>query len=182
MLVSCLDCGKEFSYNWEEMRIDAAEPLVGFRTQRMAASWLRSARAAFTNAVVDSHCFLSEQHSSTKLNSAICSTIETVANFWYLQPTGFRTVLSGVRLSLYKRRGTQWPPIAKMKAGIQAANISLKKIVNAAVHEVNVLQAQRTLRSGVATAELFRDGRPGTAPIAIAARGIQSEAQAAHRL
>jgi len=37
MLVSCLDCGKEFSYNWEEMRIDAAEPLVGFRTQRLAA-------------------------------------------------------------------------------------------------------------------------------------------------
>lgn len=153
MLVSCLDCGKEFSYNWEEMRIDAAEPLVGFRTQRMAASWLRSARAAFTNAAVDSYRFLSEQHLSTMLNSAICGGIETVASFWYLQPAGFRTVLSSVQLRLHKRRGTKWPAVVRIKERIQAAIISLAKIVHTAVHRVNQ-------SDGVATAEISSDCAP----------------------
>src|SRR5260370_247372 len=69
--VICLDGGKEFSYNWKEMRIETAEPLVGFRMQRIAASWLRSARAALIDAAVDSYRFLSEQNASTKLSSAI---------------------------------------------------------------------------------------------------------------
>ncbi len=170
MLVSCLDCGKEFSYNWEEMRIDAAEPLVGFRAQRIAAFWFSSARAAFNNAAVDSYRFLSEQHPSTKLISAICSGIETMASIWYLQPPGFRTVLAAVQLRLHRRRGLKWPLIVKIEAGIQTANLSLKKIVNTAVHEASVLHAQQRLRRGAGNAELFFNGRPGTATIAAAAR------------
>jgi hypothetical protein len=116
--VICLDCGKEFSYNWEEMRIETAEPLGGFRMQRIATSWLRSARAALINAAVDSYRFLSEQNASTKLSSVICSGIETVASVWYLQPAAFRTVLSGVQLRLCKRRSTKWPVLVKITARI----------------------------------------------------------------
>jgi hypothetical protein len=130
--VICLDCGKKFSYNWEEMRIAAAEPLVGFRMQRIAASWLTSARSALINAAVDSRRFLSDQNVSTKLSSAICSGIETVARVWYVHPAAFRTVLSGTQLKLCKRWSTQWPAIANVKARIQVAIIDLKKIVNIA--------------------------------------------------
>jgi len=94
---------QEVSYNWEEMRIDVAEPLVGFRMQRIAASWRRSACSALINAAVDSHRFLSDQNVSMKLSSAIRSGIETVASVWYVQPATFRTVLSGAQLRLCKR-------------------------------------------------------------------------------
>ena len=43
--VICLDCGKEFAYNWEEMRIEAAEPPAGFKVKRMVAVWIKSVRA-----------------------------------------------------------------------------------------------------------------------------------------
>jgi|ERR1051326_5202979 hypothetical protein len=176
--VICFDCGKEFSYNWEEMRIEAAEPLVGLRTQRIAISWIRSARAALAgcgrtqkhrflwarlrigapcsqplteprpqgakqlgafsrtllaNAAARSYHFLSAQNASTKLTSAICSGIETAASFWYLQPAGFRTVLSRVQVRLYKRGSTKWPAIVKIEVRIQAAIISLKKIVKQSI-------------------------------------------------
>jgi hypothetical protein len=137
--VICLDCGKEFAYNWEEMRIDAAEPLVGFRMQRMAASWLRSARAALINTAVDSHRFLSEQNASTKLNSAICSGIEAVASVCYLKPAAFRTALSGVQLILCRRRSAEWPAIVKIKARLQVAIIGPKRIVDATVHGAQYL-------------------------------------------
>ena len=143
MLVSCLDCGKEFSYNWEEMRIDAAEPLVGLRTQLIAASWLKSARAALINATADSYRFLSEPNSSAMLNSAISRGIETVASVWCLQPAGFRTALSGVQLRLYRRRSTKWPAIVKIKVRIQTSFMSLKKVVNTAVCKVNLLHGPR---------------------------------------
>jgi len=134
--VTCLDCGKQFSYNWEKMRIEAAEPLVGFRMQRFAASWLASARAALIKAAVDSYCFLSDRDTRAKLSSAICSGIETVASAWCLQPAPFRTVVSGVRLR--KRARTEWPDIATIQARIQVGMIGLKRIVNTAVHNVNL--------------------------------------------
>jgi hypothetical protein len=137
--VICLDCGKEFAYNWEEMRIDAAEPLVGFRMQRMAASWLRSALATLINAAVDSHRFFSEQNASTKLNSAICSGIEAMASVWYLKPAAFRTALSGVQLRLCRRRSAEWPALVKIKARLQVAITGLKRIVDTTVHNVNQL-------------------------------------------
>ena len=137
--VTCLDCGKQFSYNWEEMRIEAAEPLVGFRMQRLAAAWLASARAALIKAAVDSYRFLSDRNTRAQLSSAISSGIETVASVWYLQPATFRDVLRGVQLRLRKRRRPEWPDIATIQARIQVAMIGLKKIVNTAVHDVNLL-------------------------------------------
>jgi hypothetical protein len=45
--VICLDCGKEFSYNWEEMRIVAAEPLADWGIRRIGASLVRIGSGAF---------------------------------------------------------------------------------------------------------------------------------------
>jgi len=134
--VTCLDCGKQFSYNWAEMRIEAAEPLVGFRMQRIAAAWLASARAALIKAAVDSYRFLSDRNTRAQLSSAICSGIETVAGVWCLQPAPFRTVLSGVRLP--KKARTEWPDIATIQGRIQVAMAGLKRIVITAAHDLHV--------------------------------------------
>jgi hypothetical protein len=173
--VICLDCGKEFSYNWKEMRIDAAEPLVGFRMQRIAASWLRSARAALINAAVNYHRFFSDQKASTKLNSAICSSIETVASVWYLQPATFRTVMSVVQLRLCKRRNTKWPAIAKTEARIQVAIVGLKKIVNTAVQDVNQLQTQWRCPAMVGPGTV-KSPPPKVAPVGSGSQGVKVQA------
>jgi len=42
--VVCLDCGKEFPYNWEELRIEPAsatgDQTVGARMRKIVMSWL----------------------------------------------------------------------------------------------------------------------------------------------
>jgi hypothetical protein len=63
--VICLDCGKEFSYNWEEMRIEAAKPVVDFRIHKKVASWLASVRVLLYNGGIDSNCFLARLDVST---------------------------------------------------------------------------------------------------------------------
>jgi hypothetical protein len=125
--VICLDCAKEFSYNWEEMRIETAEPLVGFRMQRIADSCLKSARAALINAADGSYRFFSDRNASTKLNSAIRSGIETVAGVWYLQPAALRTVWSSVQLKLCNTGSTKWPATVKMRTRIQVAIAGLNQ-------------------------------------------------------
>ena len=60
--VVCLDCGKEFSYNWRDMRIEMAKPLVDSRIQQIAALWFASMNS-----------FLARRNMSTKLKSAVMS-------------------------------------------------------------------------------------------------------------
>jgi hypothetical protein len=47
--VICLDCGKEFLYDWKEMRIVAAEPIADWGIRRVKPSWLASAHALLGN-------------------------------------------------------------------------------------------------------------------------------------
>ena len=146
--VICLDCAKEFSYNWEEMRIETAEPLVGFRMQRIADSCLKSVRAALINAADGSYRFFSDRNASTKLNSAIRSGIETVAGVWYLQPAALRTVVSSVQLKLCKTRSAKWPAIVKMKARIQLAIVSLNQDCKIAAVQGDTSRQPQSARKG----------------------------------
>ncbi len=66
--VICLDCGKEFSYNWEEMRIVAAEPLADWGIRRIGASWFASAQALLGNRSIAAKFSLLRRNASVNVN------------------------------------------------------------------------------------------------------------------
>ena len=102
--VICLDCGKELSYNWEEMRIEAAEPPADFGIQRLAASWFASLHVLFSNCVINANFSFLKRKASTKVSAARMS-------FWRASQaaaricgrlTAFRAVLKSAALKIRK--------------------------------------------------------------------------------
>jgi hypothetical protein len=77
--VICLDCGKEFSYNWEEMRIVAAEPLADWGIRRIGASWFAFAQALLSN--IASKISLLRRNASVNVNFLLIG-------FWSAIQTG----------------------------------------------------------------------------------------------
>jgi len=79
--VICLDCGKEFSYNWEEMRIVAAEPLADWGIRRIGASWFASAQALLGNRSIAAKFSLLRRNASVNVNFLLIG-------FWSAIQTG----------------------------------------------------------------------------------------------
>ena len=79
--VICLDCGKEFSYNWEEMRIVAAEPLADWGIRRIGASWFASAHELLGNRGIAAKFSLLRRNASVNVNFLLIG-------FWSAIQTG----------------------------------------------------------------------------------------------
>ena len=79
--VICLDCGKEFSYNWEEMRIVAAEPLADWGIRRIGASWFASAHELLGNRGIAAKFSLLRRNASVNANFLLIG-------FWSAIQTG----------------------------------------------------------------------------------------------
>jgi hypothetical protein len=69
--VICLDCGKEFSYNWKEMRIVAAEPIADWGIRRIGASWFASAHALLGNRGIAANFSLLRRNACGSVNSLL---------------------------------------------------------------------------------------------------------------
>ena len=79
--VICLDCGKEFSYNWEEMRIVAAEPLADWGIRRIGASWFASAHELLGDRGIAAKFSLLRRNASVNVNFLLIG-------FWSAIQTG----------------------------------------------------------------------------------------------
>jgi hypothetical protein len=78
--VICLDCGKEFSYNWKEMRIVAAEPIADWGIRRVSSSWFASAHTLLGNRRVAANFSLLRRNACGSVNSLLIGLWSAVSN------------------------------------------------------------------------------------------------------
>lgn len=121
--VVCLDCGKEFPYDWKEMRIELAAGLTDVRNRQMATSWLEPLLQLWNYI----------RSAATKTGTSAVkrgrgrTASEIGAAVLYRTCSAFRAAMTSIE------RMARWLTIAKTSVHIQAANATLQRIASTAV-------------------------------------------------